>query len=183
MKKLYVTRHGLTEFNASNRVCGASDISLTAEGFQQAEEMAKKAYAFGDIERIIASPMLRARQTAQAVSDRLSLPIETDDRLREWNYGSFEGKSRLTDGFKEAKQEFGCKMPDGGESVFQLVYRTYSLLEELKTCPKNTILVCHGGVARVIDSYFHDMTIDRFMHFFLGNCEIKIYEIGDTSKL
>ncbi|MDE6657941.1 MAG: histidine phosphatase family protein, partial [Oscillospiraceae bacterium] len=146
MKKLYVTRHGLTEFNANELVCGASDIPLTAEGVQQAEEMAKKAYAFGDIEKIIASPMIRAQQTAQAVSKLLEIPIEIDDRLKEWNYGSFEGKSRLTDGFKEAKQEFGCKMPDGGESVFQLVYRTYSLLEEFKTCPKNTILVCHGGV-------------------------------------
>lgn len=174
MKKLYVTRHGLTEFNASERVCGSSDIALTAEGLRQAEEMAKKAYTFGDIERIIASPMLRAQQTAQAVSKLLEIPIEIDDRLREWDYGIFEGKSRLTDGFKQAKQEFGCKMPNG-ESVFQLVYRTYSLLEELKSCPNNTILVCHGGVARVIDSYFHDMTVDRFMHFFMGNCEIKIY--------
>lgn len=176
MKKLYVTRHGLTEYNANELVCGASDIALTSEGLQQAEEMAKKAYAFGDIERIIASPMLRAKQTAQAVANLLNLPIETDERLREWNYGSFEGKSRLTDGFYQAKQEFGCKMPDGGESVFQLVYRTYSLLEELKSCPDNTILVCHGGVARVIDSYFHDMTTERFMNFFLGNCEIKIYK-------
>ena len=66
-------------------------------------------------------------------------------------------------------------MPDGGESVFQVVHRAYSLLEELKYTEKNTILVCHGGVARVIDSYFHDMTVDRFMHFFMGNCEIKSY--------
>lgn len=175
MHTLYVTRHGLTQFNAQERVCGATDIPLTQTGLQQAEEMAKLAASYQDIQRIIASPMLRAQQTAQAVSKALQLPIETEHRLREWNYGSFEGKSRLTSGFQEAKQEFGCKMPDGGESVFQLVYRIYDLLEELKTCPENTILVCHGGVARVIDSYFYDMTVDRFMHFFMGNCEIKSY--------
>ena len=67
-------------------------------------------------------------------------------------------------------------MPDGGESVFQVVHRAYSLLDELKTTELNTILVCHGGVARVIDSYFYDMTVDRFMHFFMENCEIKCYE-------
>lgn len=175
MKKLYVTRHGLTEFNANELVCGATDIPLTETGLQQAEQMAQQASSFGDIQRIIASPMYRAQQTAQAVSHALQIPVETDDRLREWNYGSFEGKSRLTPGFSEAKAEFGVKMPDGGESVFQLVYRTYSLLEELKFCPENTILVCHGGVARVIDSYFCDMSVDRFMHFFMGNCEIKSY--------
>ncbi len=174
MKKLYVTRHGLTAFNAEERVCGATDIPLTETGLLQAQEMARQAAAFGDIERIIASPMIRAQQTAQAVADSLRLPIETDIRLREWDYGTFEGKSRLTSGFQEAKAEFGVKMP-GGESVFQVVHRAYSLIEELKNTDKNTILVCHGGVARVIDSYFHDMTVDRFMHFFMGNCEIKVY--------
>ena len=176
MQKLYVTRHGLTEFNAQERVCGATDIPLTETGLRQAAEMAQKAADFGEIQRIIASPMYRAQQTAQAVSDVLHLPIETDERLREWDYGSFEGKSRLTSGFQEAKAEFGCRMPDGGESVFDLVYRSYSLLEELKHAPETALLVCHGGVARVIDSYFHDMTTERFMHFFMGNCEIKVYE-------
>ncbi len=174
MKYLYVTRHGQTAFNAEERVCGSTNIPLTETGIRQAAEMAQKAAAFGDIEKIIASPMIRAQQTAEAVSHALGLPIETDPRLREWDYGDFEGKSRLTSGFQEAKAEFGCKMP-GGESVFQVVFRTYSLIEELKHCSENTILVCHGGVARVIDSYFYDMSIDRFMHFFMSNCEIKRY--------
>ena len=175
MKHLYVTRHGLTAFNAQELVCGVTDIPLTETGLQQAREMAETAVSFGDIERIIASPMIRAMQTAQAVSEALNLPIETDNRLKEWDYGSFEGKSRLTSGFSETKAEFGVRMPDGGESVFQLVHRVCSLLDELKFTEPNTILVCHGGVARVIDSYFHDMTVDRFMHYFLGNCEIKTY--------
>ena len=175
MEKLYVTRHGLTDYNIQERVCGITNLPLTETGLQQAEEMAQKAKDFGDIERIIASPLLRANQTAQAVSRALQLPIETDYRLCEWDYGKFEGQSRLTPGFAEAKEEFGVRMP-GGESVFQLVYRIYSLLEELKNTPKNTILVCHGGVARIIDSYFYDMSRERFMHYFLGNCEIKIYQ-------
>ncbi len=179
MEKLYVTRHGLTEFNAQERVCGSTDIPLTETGLLQAEQMAQQAAAFGDIQRIIASPMIRAQQTAEAVSRALQLPIETDERLKEWNYGTFEGKSHLTSGFQEAKAEFGVKMPEG-ESVFQIVFRTYSLLEELKHTELNTILVCHGGVARVIDSYFHDMSVERFMSFFMGNCEIKTYSFSDS---
>ncbi|MDE5884155.1 MAG: histidine phosphatase family protein [Oscillospiraceae bacterium] len=175
MKKLYVTRHGMTEFNAQDRISGITDVDLTPEGLRQAEEMALKAQSYDDIERIIASPMRRAQMTAQKVSDLIGIPIETDSRLREWDYGSYEGKSRLTPGFPESKEEFGCRMPDGGESVFDVVYRTYDLLEELKSCEKNTLLVCHGGVCRVIDSYFHDMTRDRFMNFFMGNCEIRTY--------
>ena len=56
MKKLYVTRHGLTAFNAEERVCGATNLPLTETGLHQAAEMAQKALQFGDIERIIASP-------------------------------------------------------------------------------------------------------------------------------
>lgn len=180
MEKLYVTRHGMTVFNAEDRISGITDVDLTPEGIQQAEEMARTAQAYGDIERIIASPMRRAQKTAQKVSELIHIPVETDDRLREWDYGSFEGKNRLTPGFAKSKEEFGCRMPDGGESVFDLVYRTYALLEELKSCEQNTLLVCHGGICRVIDSYFHDMTRERFMNFFMGNCEIRVYQYQES---
>ena len=138
--------------------------------------MAAKAACIGGIERILASPMQRAQATAQAAAQALSLPVETDVRLREWDYGSFEGQSRHTPGFPEAKAAWGCKMPGGGESVFQIVQRTYNVLDDVRAAGKVTLIVCHGGICRVIDSYFHDMTLERFMGFFMGNCEIREYE-------
>lgn len=176
--KLYVTRHGETEWNAADRVSGITDIALAPAGLQQAEQLAEQCAAAGDIDRIIASPMQRAQMTAQAVSRRIGIPVQTDERLREWNYGTFEGQSRLTPGFSEAKAAWGCKMP-GGESVFQIVQRAYNVIDDVKTLypEENVLLVCHGGICRVIDSYFHDMTLDRFMHFFMGNCELRVYEL------
>lgn len=176
--KLLVTRHGLTEWNASDRISGATDIDLAPEGLAMAQELADRCEGRG-ITRIIASPMRRAQQTAQAVSDRICIPIQTDERLREWDYGRFEGQPRTTPGFPEAKAAWGCKMPGGGESVFQIVQRTYNVLDDVKRLyPEDTVLiVCHGGICRVIDSYFHDMTLDRFMHFFMGNCELREYEL------
>lgn len=177
--KLYVTRHGETEFNAQNRISGVTDILLTENGIAQARAMAQKAKEYGDIQRIIASPLKRAQMTAQIVGDLLGLPIQTDERLTEWDYGSFEGKDRFTEGFAETKAEFGVRMPDGGESVFQIVQRTYNVIDDVKRLypEENVLLVCHGGICRVIDSYFHDMTVDRFMHFFMGNCELRVYEL------
>ncbi len=177
--KLYVTRHGETEFNAADRISGTTDIPLTARGMEQARQMAEKAAACGDIQHIIASPMLRARMTAEFAAKALGLPVQTDLRLREWDYGEFEGKSRLTPGFPEAKAAFGCRMPGGGESVFQVVQRTYNVLDDIKRLypEENVLVVCHGGICRVIDSYFHDMTLDRFMHFFMGSCELRVYEM------
>ncbi len=182
--KLYVTRHGQTEWNALDCISGVTDISLTQKGIAQAEEMARKAKAYGDIRRIIASPLKRAQMTAQIAAQALGLPVQTDDRLREWNYGSYEGKSRLTPGFSETKAEFGCRMPDGGESVFQIVQRTYNLLDDIRRLypDESILLVSHGGICRVIDTYFHDMTVEQFMHFFMGNCELRVYEWNSIDK-
>ena len=176
--KLYVTRHGETEWNAAEKISGITDIALAPAGLQQAEQLAEQCAAAGDISRIIASPMQRAQMTAQAVSRRIGVPVQTAERLREWDYGTFEGQDRRTPGFSEAKAAWGCKMP-GGESVFQIVQRAYNVIDDVKALypEDNVLLVCHGGICRVIDSYFYDMTLDRFMHFFMGNCELRVYAL------
>ncbi len=179
MGKLYVTRHGLTQYNKDEHICGATDIPLCEEGLEQAEQLAEKCFLLADIDMIISSPMIRAAQTAQAVADKLKLKISYDERLREWDYGSFEGMDRFTKGFAEAKAAWGCKMPGGGESVFQLVHRTYDFIDDVKKNypDKNVLVVCHGGICRVIDSYFNDMTVERFMNYFQGNCQLNEYQL------
>ncbi len=183
--KLYVTRHGETEWNALDVISGITDIDLAPAGIRQAEQLAEQCAAAGDIDRIIASPMRRAQRTAGIVAERLHLAVQTDERLREWDYGSFEGKSRHIPGFPEAKAAWGCKMPDGGESVFQVVQRAYNVIDDVKRLypNENVLLVCHGGVCRVIDSYFYDMTTERFMGFFMGNCELRCYELPTIKKI
>lgn len=177
--KLYVTRHGETQWNSCDRISGITDIDLAPAGLAQAQALAEQCAQAGDISRIIASPMKRAQVTAGTVAARLGLSVQTDARLREWDYGSFEGLHRSTPGFREAKAAWGCKMPDGGESVFQIVQRTYNVIDDVRRLypQENVLLVCHGGICRVIDSYFCDMTLDRFMHFFMGNCELRVYEL------
>lgn len=176
--KLYVTRHGETEWNALDKISGITDIALAPAGLAQVQALAEQCAQAGDIDRIIASPMLRAQITAGVVAERLGLPVQTDERLREWNYGTFEGKPRQTPGFSEAKAAWGCKMP-GGESVFQIVQRAYNVIDDVKRLypGENVLLVCHGGICRVIDSYFRDMTLERFMGFFMGNCELRVYDL------
>ena len=73
--KVYVTRHGLTEWNAADRISGITDIALTQEGLAQAQEMARQAAAIGGIERILASPMQRAQATARHALKNAMVPI------------------------------------------------------------------------------------------------------------
>ncbi len=174
--KLYVTRHGETPWNVVNKICGRTDVPLTEKGISQARDLAKRAGELG-IDLIVASPMLRARTTAQTVSDACGVPMVTDRRLVEQDYGIYEGRDRSDPGFLANKRHFAFRYP-GGESMMQMARRVYGLLEELKEkyADKTLLLVCHGGVCRIISSYFRDMTNEEFFKYYIDNCAIETFE-------
>ena len=65
---------------------------------------------------------------------------------------------------------------DGGESMLQLAQRIYNLLDELRDQPDKTyLLVAHNGIARVVESYFHDMTNEEYALAGIRNCELVEY--------
>ena len=175
--KLYVARHGETEWNAQGRICGRTDIPLTERGEAQAKALAEKLAGKG-IDLIIASPMIRARQTAAAVSQEIGIPVVTDDRLIEQDYGIYEGKDRLDAGFLTNKRRFAYRYP-GGESMLDVAHRVYGLLEELKEAHpgKTILLVCHGGVCRIVRTYFEDMTNEEFSCYSEANANAREYEL------
>ena len=171
------TRHGETEWNKADFICGRTDISLTERGLMQAKELADKLPE--DIGYILCSPLLRARQTAAACAARLGLEPVIDDRLREWDYGDFEGLHRSAEGYMAAKLEFGVRMPNG-ESVFDLAGRVYPLLRELpQRYDKNVLIVSHGGICRITEAYARGMTREQFADFYMGNCELRYFDTED----
>ncbi|MDE5583749.1 MAG: histidine phosphatase family protein [Ruminococcus sp.] len=175
--KIYSTRHGQTEFNRQDIILGTTDTELNPLGLRQAENLAEQVKTL-DIDIIISSPMKRALQTAKAVAEKNSLEIITDSRLREWDYGDYEAKTRFAEGFAENKKNFGVRMGKNGESLLQLSHRVYSALDDIikNYSGKNVLTVSHGGVCRVIETYFHDMTTAEFENWFMGNCQIICYE-------
>lgn len=175
--KIYSARHGQTDYNKEDLILGVTDLPLNSTGLAQAEKFAKAVELLGDVDIIIASPMKRAMTTAMAAAERCGIEIITDERLREWNYGEFEGKFRYTEGFAENKREFAVKMGKTGESLFQLCHRVYSTIDEIraKYSGKNVLIVSHGGVCRVIETYFNNMTTEEYSNWFMGNCQIIEY--------
>ena len=175
--KLYVARHGQTEYNAQNRICGVTDLPLTEKGLKQAEELAQK-LKDKQIDVIIASPLIRAQQTAAAVSAVIGMPIVTDSRITEQNFGIYEGKDRGDAGFYANKRQFAVKYPQG-ESMFQLAGRVYPFIAEIKEkyADKTVLLVCHGGVCRMIRTYFEDMTNEEYASYSPDNAFVAEYEL------
>jgi len=175
--RLFAARHGQTQWNAENKICGTTDLPLTEEGWAQARALAEKTVDL-ELDLIICSPMLRAKQTASAVAEKLNIPVLEDPRLVEQNYGIYEGMDRKTPGFLENKRHFAVRYP-GGESMMDVAHRIYGLLEEVKRdhAEKNVLLVCHGGVLRLVRSYFEPMTNEEYFHYSPGNADIREYEL------
>lgn len=175
--KLYLSRHGETDINALDRVCGLTEAMLTEKGRCQAKALGERVKE-KNIDIIISSPMKRARETAQIAASVCGAPVITDNRLIEQNYGIYEGVDRYHEGFLSNKRMFAYKYP-GGESMMQVAYRTYSFIEDIKEKypDKNVLVVCHGGVCRVLRTYFVDMTNDEFFHYAMDNAGLEEYEL------
>lgn len=175
--KIYVTRHGETAWNLENKVCGVTDLPLNSTGRAQAAQTARL-LRDKPIDLIFCSPMKRAKETADLLNMERGLPILLDPRLREQDYGRFEGMPRNDPDFLAHKKMFATCYP-GGESHMKAAQRVYGFLEEMKRdhAGKNLLVVCHGGICRVIESYFHDLTNEEFFRFGVKNCEVREYDL------
>lgn len=173
MKPLYFVRHGESEWNVADRICGRTDIPLTERGHEQAviagEEILKSGLK---IDSIIYSPLQRAKDTAMHISKITGIPASEEPRLIEQNFGRFEGTSpRKAPEFVAAKKQFAISY-DGGESMMRLAQRIYNLLDELKDDDKVYMIVAHNGIARVVKSYFEDMTNEEYASFGVPNSKL-----------
>ena len=169
---IYVIRHGETEWNALNKVLGRTDIPLNSYGIRQAKEIAGMLRDL-KIDVFLSSPLTRARQTADIISCEVNAEYRIDDRLTEQDFGAFEGVDRFAEEYQKAKREYFVRYP-GGESYFDMAARVFPLIKEVEG--KNALLVTHGGICRIIRSYFEDMSNEEFVRFSQGNCEIREYE-------
>ena len=180
MGQVYFTRHGQTFWNVENKICGATDIGLTELGHKQAEELGQKILKEGiKIDEILYSPLSRAADTAKHIGKVTGIPMREEIRLKEQNFGKWESTPRNGVDFKLAKQSFVCSY-EGGESMLRLAQRIYNLLDDIKaeSDKKTYILVAHNGIARVIQSYFTDMTNEEFAGYGVKNCEVVRYDFS-----
>lgn len=177
MKKIYFVRHGQSEWNVADRICGRYDAPLTEKGHQQAILTGEKILEAGiKADMIVSSPLLRAADTAREISRITGIPMEIKEGLIEQNFGKWEGTSpRSNPDFTEQKRQF-INSYGGGETMLKLAQRIYNVLDELKEDDKIYIIVAHNGIARVVKSYFHEMTNEEYSSFGVRNCEIQEFE-------
>ena len=147
---LYVVRHGETIWNVEHKVQGITDIPLTEKGMKEAEEL-QELISTLNIDVVISSPLIRARETAKILVD-FKLPINTDDRIKERDWGMNEGA------LIDAVDRWDCwdvvlnTKVQNIECIQDFMYRVSNFIEEIKIKhkDKNVLIVTHSAVSRVI---------------------------------
>lgn len=189
---VYAVRHGETQLNRDGRLQGTADAGLTPKGAVQIEQAAAGLVDTG-VMRIICSPLLRSRQSAEILARCLRLPIMIDDRLTERSFGELEGAliSLLTHSrphLVHRIQGDPAFAPPGGESEFAVTTRARDFLRDLVSAPDRAspvVLVGHGGwlsiaVRRVL--YGHTSMLDSHTSM-LGNGQISTFVLTPLRSL
>ena len=181
MSELYFVRHGESEWNVADKICGQTDVELTQKGHEQACITAQEFVNQGiKADIILCSPLKRAKSTAEHISNITGIDLKVEPRLIEQNFGIWEGHTpRKSAEFTVAKQQFVTSF-GGGESMLKLAQRIYNLLDEIRQDKEHTyILVAHNGIARVVKSYFSDMTNEEYANYGVNNCVITKFTFSD----
>ena len=188
--RFILVRHAETEGNASKDAAtkvwqGASDSPLTTRGELQVEVTSAYVATLhrrDAIDVIYASTLPRARRTADAICKAIGLPVQTDNTLREFDLGEWEGRT-----FAELEEIENLSQhwevdpyftPPGGESPYIFQRRIVTVFENLASLhPNHTILVVtHGGVIRNLLGLWIGNGPDDWQRWRAANCSITILE-------
>ena len=162
--RIFFIRHGKDDGNYRG---GWSDMPLVDEGKEQVKKLAKFLEEKEDeykIEKIISSDLLRAKQTTEIINEKLKVPVEYTERLREMNNGKIAGMlnvevEKLYPGLYYNTLRMDERYP-GGESPIEFYSRITrdfeKIVDENKEC-KNLMIVTHSGVINIIYRYINNM--------------------------
>lgn len=185
--KLYIVRHGTTDWNAQNRFQGRIDIELNSQGRSMAGKLGEKLEnTFFDC--IYSSPLSRAYETANLIRGHRNIQIIKNDLLTEIAFGEMEGS--LTEDFfaTETPRKYFFSEPQkyvppkGGESFEEICQRTKKFIQtviepKFHENPNGCyMIVAHGALIASMICYLENHGIDQFWGKGLKeNCEEEIY--------
>jgi ribonuclease H / adenosylcobalamin/alpha-ribazole phosphatase len=150
-----LVRHGQTERSAIGAYSGQLDIPLTETGRDQARRAARRLAAAG-VDGVVTSPLVRARDTAQAIADAAGAPLTVDERLIEVDYGPFEGldregaRAKYGAAFDEWRADpFGSPVP-GMEPLERALARARAATADALAAHEHPVIVGHQGILRIV---------------------------------
>ena len=174
--EIILIRHGETEWNSQQRMQGHSNSDLSSVGQAQIQALGQwmKNVPF---DHIYSSDSLRAKHTAEAITQFSGHKLKIDLRLREKNLGVFEGltseeaRERHPEVFRLFKTAGSKYVIDEGESTQQLQDRALEIVDEIriKHPEERVLLVTHGGFIRVVMKHSLGLSLETPTRFLIRN--------------
>jgi broad specificity phosphatase PhoE len=191
--RLVVVRHGVTDWNREGRFQGHLDPPLSDAGRHEARLVGDRIAADAELrpDRIVASALGRAMETASAIGAASAVAVGPDRRLIEIGQGEWEGRTHAelevsdADRYRQWRDASGIRQPPGGESIASATERVNALLAELLGAPPaTTCLVSHGGTLRILAWLVLDLADGRSWALDVDNASVGVVtRIGDAWRL
>ncbi len=170
-EKLILLRHGETGPEHQDRYIGHKDIPMADSGYRRIEALADLIRMAGPL-RCFSSPLQRCRASAEIVSNRLDIPVQFENDLREVDFGDWEGLSFMEiaaiwpDQVSQwARLDAEFSFP-GGESFVDFLRRVKRVADMLASVPEKAVLVCtHGGIIRSLICHFLRLRPEHYILF------------------
>jgi 2,3-bisphosphoglycerate-dependent phosphoglycerate mutase len=184
--RIILVRHGETDWNATGRIQGHNDTPLNVAGRQQARRAAQR-LACEPVRALYSSDLARACETATIIGQPLGLTVVTSPRLRERQYGAWEGltaaeiQARYPEQYAEWRARSTDFAPPQGETRIQLLTRA---LAELQTIARRhvrevVVVVTHGGLCYVLINHILGSVDGDRREFTFGNASIHTLEVTE----
>lgn len=187
--RLYLARHGQTDWNLERRLQGWTDTHLNDTGRQQAQALAQSMQGV-PLVHVYSSSLSRSRETAEVA--RATAPLTSLEGLREQHIGKFEGLRMNTDSLGAREFQRRSQDPedglDGGESENQFFARVSQAIREIAArhaAGGNILVVGHGGTNQMVLRALMGLTRDQAEAVKQANDELYLIEIapGEPPRL
>ncbi len=172
LPRIFLARHGQTEWSLSGQHTSSTDLPLTSHGEGEAAEL-KRMLAGHSFARVWSSPRLRARRTCELVG--LSSQCVVVDDLTEWNYGDDEG--RTTADIREDRPGWQIfdDGPKNGESLLEIATRIERVIARLRQYPTgDSIIFSHGHLLRALGGLWVGQSLSFCQHLSLSTASLSM---------
>lgn len=172
IEKIYLCRHGATEWTKSGQHTGRTDIALTKEGEQEAILLGKALQGV-DFDHVLCSPLQRVRTTCKlaGIDDKL---VSLDDGLLEWDYGDYEGKTTSEIRKSDPNWTIFQKYPPNGESADDVKKRVDEMFARIAKLSGTIALFGSGHISRVIGARWVEMPVNFGQRLLLSTASMSI---------
>jgi broad specificity phosphatase PhoE len=197
VRRLLLARHGQSVSNAVRRFQGAQDVALSPLGVRQAEALGL-AVERRRVAHVYASPLERARRTAEIAVAGSAVPVTLMADLRELSLGDWEGctveEIRTLPGdpyTRWIRDPVGC-LPPGGEPLADVQARALRSLERIAAAHPNgedVLIVAHGGVISALLAHWLGLPLSSIWRLAVANCSLteiappRVLSMNETGHL